>query len=192
MNIFVLHENPRIAAQMHCDRHCTKMCVEYAQLLCFAHYVANKDKKWVERNVKFKLNKGHASHPCTLWMLEDPRHYAWVYRLLQELLAEYDYRYNGLIKGKYANIIKMLPALARIPNTKLKVDDVKRRPDYYTLAMGRAPECMGEYAVESYRRFYLVNKRAFATWKRRETPQWFTSGIRQLNRVDDIQLVTVV
>lgn len=37
MNIFALSEDPREAAQMHCDRHCVKMIVEYAQLLSTAH-----------------------------------------------------------------------------------------------------------------------------------------------------------
>lgn len=26
MNIFVLHENPILAAEMHCDKHVPKMC----------------------------------------------------------------------------------------------------------------------------------------------------------------------
>ena len=33
MNIFVLHLNPHIAAQMHCDQHVIKMIIESAQLL---------------------------------------------------------------------------------------------------------------------------------------------------------------
>ena len=38
MNIFVLHEDPIIAAQMHCDKHCNKMIVEHAQMLAAAYY----------------------------------------------------------------------------------------------------------------------------------------------------------
>jgi hypothetical protein len=38
MNIFVLHEDPVIAAQMHCDKHCNKMIVEHAQMLAAAYY----------------------------------------------------------------------------------------------------------------------------------------------------------
>ena len=33
MNIFVLHENPRIAAQMHCERHILKMIIEHTQMM---------------------------------------------------------------------------------------------------------------------------------------------------------------
>lgn len=37
MNIFVLDQDPRIAAQMHLDKHVVKMIIEYAQLLSTAH-----------------------------------------------------------------------------------------------------------------------------------------------------------
>lgn len=192
MNIFILHEDPRVSAQMQCDRHATKMVVEQAQMLCFAHLVANNDKRWVERNITFKLNKGHAKHPCTLWLMEDERHYAWGYRYLQAMLREYDYRYDGLRRGKYAGIIQMLDALARIPGSKTSALNVKGEPDEYVLAMNRAPECYSENAVEAYRRYYVVNKQGFATWKRRRPPTWFESGLRQYQRHGDISRVLVV
>jgi len=34
MNIFILDNNPKLAAQYHCDKHCVKMILESAQLLC--------------------------------------------------------------------------------------------------------------------------------------------------------------
>ena len=37
MNIFVLNENPVIAAQEQCDKHVVKMIVESAQMLSTAH-----------------------------------------------------------------------------------------------------------------------------------------------------------
>ena len=37
MNIFILHEDPVVAAQMLCDRHVPKMIVESAQMLSTAH-----------------------------------------------------------------------------------------------------------------------------------------------------------
>ncbi len=39
MNIFYLDSDPRICAQMHNDKHCVKMILEYAQLLSTAHRV---------------------------------------------------------------------------------------------------------------------------------------------------------
>ena len=39
MNIFYLHKDPKICAEMHLDKHCTKMLIEYAQLMSTAHRV---------------------------------------------------------------------------------------------------------------------------------------------------------
>ena len=37
MNIFVLHKDPTVAAQMLCDKHVPKMIVESAQMLSTVH-----------------------------------------------------------------------------------------------------------------------------------------------------------
>ena len=39
MNIFYLDKNPKIAAEMHCDKHVVKMITETAQLLSTAHRI---------------------------------------------------------------------------------------------------------------------------------------------------------
>ena len=39
MNIFYLNNNPKVCAQMHNDSHCSKMIIEYAQLMSTAHRV---------------------------------------------------------------------------------------------------------------------------------------------------------
>jgi hypothetical protein len=58
MNIFVLSKYPRLAAEMHCDKHCVKMILETAQMLSTAHRVYNIAEwnwgtpapDWFERN----------------------------------------------------------------------------------------------------------------------------------------------
>ena len=37
MNIFYLNNDPKVCAQMHNDSHCSKMIIEYAQLMSTAH-----------------------------------------------------------------------------------------------------------------------------------------------------------
>ena len=37
MNIFYLHKDPKTCAEMHIDKHCVKMIIEYAQLMSTAH-----------------------------------------------------------------------------------------------------------------------------------------------------------
>ena len=44
MNIFYVHTDPKLAAQQHCDKHCTKMLAEYGQLLSTAHRVLDGQK----------------------------------------------------------------------------------------------------------------------------------------------------
>ena len=39
MNIFALDECPVKSAEMACDKHCVKMILESAQLLCSVHRV---------------------------------------------------------------------------------------------------------------------------------------------------------
>jgi hypothetical protein len=39
MNIFVIHENPIIAAREHCDKHVVKMILESAQMLSTSHRI---------------------------------------------------------------------------------------------------------------------------------------------------------
>ena len=47
MNIFMLDRDPRVAANMHCDKHVVKMILETAQLLCTAHRVLDGDQ-WAD------------------------------------------------------------------------------------------------------------------------------------------------
>ena len=39
MNIFYFDSNPIECAEQHCNKHCVKMIVEYAQLLSTAHRI---------------------------------------------------------------------------------------------------------------------------------------------------------
>ena len=58
MNIFILDEDPTIAAQMQCDKHVVKMIVESAQMLSTAHRMLDgklimKPSKSGKRMVKY-------------------------------------------------------------------------------------------------------------------------------------------
>ena len=79
MNIFVLDEDPQVAAQMMCDKHVVKMIVESAQMLSTAHRVLDGEqytelsannrriKRWKSRHKLFEEMLYKASfvgHPC--------------------------------------------------------------------------------------------------------------------------------
>ena len=49
MNIFILDEDPKVAARMQCDKHVVKMIVESAQMLCTTHRYLD-GKEWIDRS----------------------------------------------------------------------------------------------------------------------------------------------
>ena len=80
MNIFYLDPDPKTCAQMHCDKHVTKMIIEYSQLMSTAHrvidgeeYIDNssgrKIKRWklsdIREDVLYKAT--HINHPSAIW-----------------------------------------------------------------------------------------------------------------------------
>jgi hypothetical protein len=58
MNLFVVHQDPIIAARSLNDRHVVKMTLETAQILCSA---ANNLGQWAP------YLPTHLKHPCVLW-----------------------------------------------------------------------------------------------------------------------------
>jgi len=156
MNIFVLDNNPRKCAEYHLNKHCTKMCVEYSQLLCGVHHMTNQK----ENEIPYKLS--HKNHPCSIWVRECIENYNWLCQLALELCEEYTHRYNK--RHKSQNIVEW--AIEHKPN--LRVNGSKT-----PFALAMPEECKIGNAVESYRQYYIVAKRGFAEWKNREIPNWF-------------------
>ena len=107
MNVFYLHHDPKECAQMHCDSHASKMCVEYAQLLSTAHRVVD-GKLWYGRTTigrriarYFHPDEemqqelylaSHINHPSNIWVRENASNYEWLYDMWIELGKEYRHR----------------------------------------------------------------------------------------------------
>ena len=157
MNIFVLDENPQIAAQMHNDKHVVKMILETAQLLCGVHHVSNSGN--IEE-VPYKLS--HKNHPCAIWARECIENYIWLCDLGLSLCEEYTYRYNK--RHKSQDVIEW--CIVNLPKLR---ENLVTTP--FPLAM--PDECKTKTAVESYRLYYLMHKKDFSTWKQRNKPEWF-------------------
>jgi len=157
MNVFVLHTDPTLCAQMHADKHVVKMIVETAQLLCTVHHLKGSNRDYMYR-------KTHVNHPCSKWARESVQNYKWLCRLGLELCREYTYRY-----GKIHKTQRVLERLAL---------DIPNLPDSELTAWALAMpiECKVENdAVESYRRYYVMEKQRLAKWKNRNVPTWFSN-----------------
>ena len=84
MNIFNLDENFIISAEFHNDKHCCKMIVELAQLLCCAHHSINNTFPNIYK-------KTHFNHPCAVWVRECVENYNYTYNLFCALCDEYKF-----------------------------------------------------------------------------------------------------
>ena len=91
MNVFYLDKNPQSAAAMHCDKHCVKMILEYAQILSTAHRVLDGDDA---PDDLYKI--AHKNHPSTIWARTSKQHYDWLFRLVRKLTIEYGIRYGKI------------------------------------------------------------------------------------------------
>ncbi len=153
MNIFVLDTDPKTCAVYHNDKHVVKMILETAQLLCGVHWVNGGE-------APYKLS--HKNHPSAIWARECIENYIWLCDLGLELCNEYTYRYGK--RHKSQDIIEW--CLLNAPSLATK-------GDITPFALAMPDECKIGDAVASYRAYYMVEKRGFAVWKNRETPQWF-------------------
>ena len=105
MNIFVLSEEPREAAQMVCDKHCSKMIIESGQMLSTAHrmldgYMEKRPSKSGKVMVKYYVHPNsnlentlykavHHHHPCTIWSMKSKANYLWHYEHFLGLVDEF-------------------------------------------------------------------------------------------------------
>lgn len=153
MNIFYLDEDPAVAAQYHCDKHVVKMILESLQMIRTNLYLDGRIGK------EPYVSPGFKNHPCTIWARMSYENEEWLRELLFSLLVEYEYRYDRIHKSLYT-YMDLIP-----------IDRVRIGLTRPALAM---PEyCKTDCAVESYRNYYINEKRRFVRWTFRPTPEWF-------------------
>ena len=153
MNIFKLDEDPKLSAQYHNDRHCVKMCLEYAQLLCTARHESGDDTA--------RYRPTHKNHPSAVWVRESLQNYIWLCHLGIELCKEYTGRYDRRHKCQdvIEDCLDNSPSLPDVGCTPLKL----AMPDQYK----------SDCPVRSYRDYYRGDKRHLANWKNK-VPSWWS------------------
>lgn len=163
MNIFILDENPKIAAEMYCDKHIPKMVVELYQQLGSAviRHGATPDQMPITKSGN-PLRGGYHNHPCTKWVGDSINNFAWAIDHAFALCDEYTLRFGkfhfceiGLRKLFF--LMPLLPDGDRTPFAQAMPDQYKNAD-----------------AVQAYRTYYQQDKSRFAKWQRgRETPFWW-------------------
>ena len=179
MNIFYLDKNPIRCAEMHVDKHCVKMILEYAQLLSTAHRVldgvlATRLSKSGRKQQHYILNDEreqmlysatHINHPSAIWVRQSDQNYMWLAELLEECCKEYTYRYGKTHKVELSNLMQTLKNNfpKNIPNKPFTEP---------TPAMPDEVKIIGD-SLASYRNYYINNKAHLANWKKRSKPNWY-------------------
>ena len=181
MNIFYLHSDPKMCAECHVDKHVVKMPLEQFQVLSTAHRIIDgkqsialsksgrRQQIWTLDNPEMEqiLYKAtHVNHPSAKWARHSAANYQWLFEMTCHLLDEYTHRY-----GKHHACERLIPYLAQLPK---KISTAypfsppwRAMPDEYKL-----PKTTENYAVESYRAYYLGAKQHILKWKNRPVPDW--------------------
>lgn len=167
MNIFYLSSHPHLAAMDHCDQHCSKMLIEYAQLMSTAHRLT--DSPWAEQCYK----TAHKNHPSTIWTRESAENYKWLYQLWSALAGEFRQR-RGKDHGSWT---KLKDVLCNVP------------PRLPARPFEEPPQCMPDeykqpdHCSAAYRAYYRGDKARFAKWEWPNSvqPWWWDKDEKQEN-----------
>ena len=159
MNIFYLHEDPKLAASYVYDKHKVKMILESAQMLCTAHHHYAEKLGYDNSYIPYK--KAHYNHPSTIWCRENSRQYYWLFHHMIALGNEYTKRYNKT----HLTITKCFDALKNCP-VGMPLGGKFKQP----------PQCMPDEfkrsnAIHGYWRYYIIDKRKICN--KNETPYTF-------------------
>jgi hypothetical protein len=181
MNIFYLDRDVIKCAEMHNDKHCVKMILEYAQLLSTAHRVLDGTlsvglSETGRKQSRYVLSDGresllyiatHLNHPSAVWVRQSAENYLWLANMLIALCGEYTYRYGKVHKTERDGLAYVL--LKNIPHNIRNSGFTQPTP-----AMPDEVKIVGD-SLASYRNYYIKNKAHLASWKKRNIPEWYAN-----------------
>jgi hypothetical protein len=152
MNIFYLEHNTKKCAEQHVDKHAVKMCVEYAQLLCSAHWMFGGQ-------APYKL--AHKNHPCSIWVRQNINNYRWLCELGLAVCNEFSYRYGKTHKS--CDVIWWcIENEPNLPDGEF-TEPPQAMPDEFKVIND---------SITAYRKYYAFGKKHLHSWKGREIPEW--------------------
>jgi hypothetical protein len=187
MNLFNLDNDLDKCAEYHVDKHVNKMQLEAAQILC-TNVIIDHLLGYVPRNLTKeenavlseyrKENKElpmeerfvpylpcHQNHPSTVWCRTSLENFYWTHCYANALGSESHYRYGTTHKS--LTVINNLP-------------EPKHMKDIGFTTFGLAmPDQLKDYddPIGSYRKFYMLDKATFASWKHRNKPYWWDENL---------------
>lgn len=180
MNIFYLDRDIQTCVEYHVDRHCIKMILEYSQLLSTAHRILDGKEdvrlsNTGRRTKTFRMQSidddelmyqaTHWNHPSSVWTRSNDSCYRYLHQLVSALAKEYTHRYGKVHLSERSGV---LDTLTKVPKNISKGKFTEPTP-----AMPKEFIIAGD-SLNSYRQYYVGAKQHLATWKNRNTPDWYT------------------
>lgn len=164
MNIFALDADPKTCAQYHVDKHVGKMLLECAQMLyttlrAIGHDISGAPLT-LSGGVGYKST--HSQHPCTRWVQGSVQNYKWLCCLGVWLASEFKHRYNK-VHNTQIHIIWLYRQKPELPDVPMTM-----------FAMAMPDEYKTDNPIQSYRMYYMHEKRGLIKYTNRAYPPWMT------------------
>lgn len=154
MNIFYLDKNPKLAAQMMCDKHVVKMALESAQILSTVRH---------QYNLSAPYQPTHQHHPSVIWAGESWANYMWLWQHFKALCDEFKHRFNKqhkcalLLNELRCLNFSLFPAATPTPVRLAMPDEFKHIKN----------------PVIAYRKYYKTKPEEWSlTYTNRRIPAW--------------------
>jgi hypothetical protein len=177
MNIFVTNEDPVLAARDLCDKHVrSKMQIEGAIMLAHAfpqevldHPSTPKTKTGKSR----KSGKGYSKHQCSIWARESKDNFMWLTNHTLEQFSERMYRWPNSTEHFTKDFIAWCSK--NLHNTTIQKSSLT------PFAVAISDDCICRKIIPSFNnlsvvdqyRAYIIYDKDFATWTKRESPNWY-------------------
>lgn len=157
MIIFVLDEHPKKAAQMQCDKHIPKMCVETAQILMSAY----------PEDITTPYKKTQVNNRYCRWARESQANFEWLLTHGEALCTEYTFRFSKTHKSQAVlSWVRSLPP--ELPQREMSLPPLPGKYEQHSVSHLQE-------VISLYRLYY--HSKTFARWDHgRPAPSWFLLG----------------
>lgn len=178
MNVFLLDEDPVLAAQMLCNKHVIKMPSESANMLLLAIREQFDIPLPFSKNGKH-IKLTHKNHPASIWLRESLENYRWGLANFIAMCDEYRNRYKrDHFSSNYINFIE---------NAALKLEFARTEHTRFKGCFGDFNQmlCDVKDPIDAYRRYYCLDKWQFAFWPSKDkVPAWYFPEVNRAKLVD--------
>ena len=181
MNVFYTDHDPIQAADWLCDQHTSKMILETAQMQCTAirrhtgHYDTPREE--LPSDLKWLYKTAHPKHGSTLWVGDSFLNFKWSFQHVAAMHSQHLWRFGTRHKSYLICKKAFKYAWEKHNEGKCLFPQLMRTEPY--MAFGPDLEHLKDPSdpVGSYREFYNIDKRKFATWTNVEPPFWWRGEV---------------